>query len=1444
MLRKTSLCVTARCLWSLCILVLLARSASGSHQDLLELLVPEGEPAPSLQTLLAVRLGAIEHMAFSPDGRILAASTNEGGVCLWELSRGRPLRCMLNRKRQQPQITALAFSIKTQWLATGHDDGSVELWRTDGTQGTTPCRMGPLPAQPNLGRAITSLLFTVDGSLLAVGGRNGTARRCSGAFETQADQQPREPRAAEPLPELTSVPSSLFALTVSEPRGSLLAVVTSGALGIWKLPRGERLWLQPVTSLVLSLAMSPDGKQLATGSLNGGLSLWDVATGTEHRLAAAQTSAVRSVVFDADSKQLYAGHEDRSIVQWDTRTGRPVRSSIRGTDSTVIAFRPDGLILATGAANGGITLFETATGSELKTLRTNADWIRSVAFNRGSTRLATASDDGQVRIWQRKAGPEPGPEWSLLCSTDSLQSGIIRGLGFNPHDGNQVAAATDSPTVQLLDAQTCSHSRSLPEQRDWQRSVAFSPDGQQLATAGDDKVISILDLGSSQRKTVLQGHTDAVVAFAFRPPDGTMLLSGSADKTARLWDVAQGKEVYVFKDHAARVRAVDISPDGKLIALASAAETKLWDVRTKRLLWTLPHDKQTVTAVRFHPGGQLIATAAEDGKVRLWDVATRQPRAVLVAEGEPEAVQALDFSDHDDVLAAATLGRVLLWNIADRKLRAELMQGEAGWASLSPGGLLYRSDTGGLLWKQEPRGGMAAVLPPAASRPNLDLQIEFQRAAEPGQLLGTVIAHVHNAAGSGPAYWLAVEASDLPGRTEFREGFSLPSAPVHLRLAPGESAAVPMYLSARQSASLPPRAVHLCITLRHAHDSSLNNHCTGGLSQPVTFTLGPWWWRNSLELLLATAALAGLAGLLLLLLLRRRALQDPVVRSAVHGQECLHGLRLHELAAAEQALRRAEKIFNTRGLRLQALERSGIDAHRWQRVLVAAKSPAACARQLAANLMATVDPSPLRLGPHVTGFQLALRPLSIHVPGEVTLVICTNATSSAQTAVAQCKLGEQLDGRWVLLVDLTAAQEPSEQVQKALTDAHPGIVFVVLSEAVLMRILLAREALIAEDTLREAITQQRELGQLVIYQEGGNEIKDDRESCFFGRRSELQRLIQGHQRNYLLVGPRYMGKSSLLNAFKRELARCYPKVKVLKHQLFNGSLSSIQSIDATLCGDSPEKFYQSVMARAQEHQIFLLDEADKFIEQENKTLYPFCNVMRALSGQGRASFVLAGHLELHAATQIPDHPLRNFGDFIRLEPLDESSAARMILDPIGGLGNRFADEASTVDWLRAQTGCRPHLLAIACWAIANLHKPRSGHAITLEELQREVLSHRNLHAAFGAWENGHVLPMDRALTRAALLLGNPQPAELLDFLRAQGASFVAADLEPSLRRLYAWHYVLIADPHGRLCCPVPLFRHFLSDPNPEFPPGEHFSSPAARLSQALASDLQELAAAR
>jgi Tol biopolymer transport system component len=277
---------------------------------------------------------------------------------------------------------------------------------------------------------------------------------------------------------------------------------------------------------VNAVAISPDGRTLASASDDKTVMLWDASTGKSFAALKGHIDSALSVAFSPDGRTLASGSWE-TVYLWDVRTRKStatLRNHVGYVDS--VAFSRDGKTLATGSSDTAIKLWDVEARIS-STLKGHDGRVRSVAFSRNGKALASASNDETIRLWDMKSYT------SIILSE---HTGPVLALAFSP-DSKTLASGSSDNTIRLWDASTGDRTATLRGHTKEVLSVAFSPDGKTLASAGGDRTIRLWDVASRTFST-LEGHTRAVRSVAFTP-DGKTLVSGSNDGTVRFWSLSR-----------------------------------------------------------------------------------------------------------------------------------------------------------------------------------------------------------------------------------------------------------------------------------------------------------------------------------------------------------------------------------------------------------------------------------------------------------------------------------------------------------------------------------------------------------------------------------------------------------------------------------------------------------------------------------------------------------------------------------------------------------------------------------------------------------------------------------------------------------------------------------------------------------------------------------------
>lgn len=490
---------------------------------------------------LTGHMDAVTAVAYNKAGTLLATASLDGTVKVWDAENG---EILLNLERHTAAVNTISFSPDGRLLASGGDDGMIILWDTaTGQPETTLVNDG----------VIYNVNFSPDGMQLAAG---------HAAVWSLWDLQ-----SGERLFYAYGHSSLVFQVVFDASGAQVASAGSDGTARLWDAATGrELLSLNGHTSAVTGISYIQGDQKLITASYDETIKIWDIspAAGREWFNLAEHTDRVYDVAYSPDGKWIATAGVDGTTKLWDAATGE-VTNTIRGGNDGVwgVEFGPDGALLWIADADtergSAVTGWDLASGKEA--LRFACDVCERMAISPDGKLLSTSSGmEGDAKLWDATNGEE--------LRTFSGQTGFLQGLDFSP-DGKRLATASEDGSVWVWDVVTGQVLLKLTGEGSRFR-VDFSPDGKLLAGTGNDSMVTVWDATTGEELYRLEGHTGPTFGVAFSP-DGKSLVTTSVDRTIKIWDAAAGAaaQPLTLYGHAAAIYAAALSPDGSRLATAS-----------------------------------------------------------------------------------------------------------------------------------------------------------------------------------------------------------------------------------------------------------------------------------------------------------------------------------------------------------------------------------------------------------------------------------------------------------------------------------------------------------------------------------------------------------------------------------------------------------------------------------------------------------------------------------------------------------------------------------------------------------------------------------------------------------------------------------------------------------------------------------------------------------
>jgi WD40 repeat protein len=614
-------------------------------------------------------------IALAPQGTQIAVGDERGYVQVWEVSTG---RSVLSHGEEGAAILALQFSPEGQTLMSGDAQGAIRSWSLASSLG----HLGEVPVYAQAYSytrlehqdAIRCLEFSPNGERWVSGSEDGSVRIwCSDTNQcVQRFNHPRGVLAIALSPDgqhlasltedhqvhLWSLATGTLEAVFNDPlmhwigaiaftrRGHLIAATAEDtAIRIWNLRDGSSFCLTGHRNAITALAFGPipdkGPQRLVSSSRDRTVKWWNLNTGTLlHTQATAHVS--RSLTLSPEGQFIAGSSRDRVVQVWDVQ-GRS-HQTLYGYDCRVhaMALSPVGEVLALGDDTAAIRLCPLQRGRNQRTLKRHRNWVSALAYSPEGQWLASGSEDGVLYLWDGQTG-----SYRHTCAG---HGGAIQSLCFHPNGTHLFSGCTEG-VVKLWAIATLECQAEFKGHTAAIRALAMHPDGVLMASGSSDHQIRIWDLSTGQERQILCGHGAQVHTLCFwkgasrskgeqsiktNPGTGEAsrpdsmerdirLVSGSYDRSVRVWDLTTGACDRLWEGEADLIHAVTVTSDGRLYVSGNYQhQVTLWDLTaTPICLDSLSHPEMIRWAC-FSAQGDRLITVQDNEIIRIWEISTQR----------------------------------------------------------------------------------------------------------------------------------------------------------------------------------------------------------------------------------------------------------------------------------------------------------------------------------------------------------------------------------------------------------------------------------------------------------------------------------------------------------------------------------------------------------------------------------------------------------------------------------------------------------------------------------------------------------------------------------------------------------------------------------------------------------------------------------------------------
>lgn len=495
-------------------------------------------------------------------------------------------------------------------------------------------------------------------------------------------------------------------------------------------PRDEKPIESAVFSLghagsVNSVAVTPDGAGVVSGSSDQTVRLWDIASGQCVSTFEGHPSRVMSVAVSRDGNRVISASEDYTIHVWDLASGRctAIQDGLTDTAPDVqVAFSADGTRAVSACSDYAVRIWDITSAQCLGVLEGHSANVRSVAVSQDDRRAVSGSEDQTIRVWDLNAkrclatleghtasiwctivnsngtraisgsSDETVRIWDLVANrclaTLEGHTAPVRSVAITP-DGTKAISGSYDQTIRIWDLNSGTCLGKLDGPSAIVLSVAFGASGANVISGWDDNRIRVWNLATNECTAVFKGHAGIIRSMAISA-DGTLAVSGAEDQTACVWDISTGQWVSSLNGHSDYVRGIAISADATRAVSGSDDQTvRVWDLATGECLSVLEGHTDFVRHVAIDPGGKRAVSGSSDHTLRVWDV--EAGKGVAILEGHSSWVLGVAITaDGSRAISGSRDRAIRVWDLTSGECLSTL-EGHSGdvWSVAASSGCDY-----------------------------------------------------------------------------------------------------------------------------------------------------------------------------------------------------------------------------------------------------------------------------------------------------------------------------------------------------------------------------------------------------------------------------------------------------------------------------------------------------------------------------------------------------------------------------------------------------------------------------------------------------------------------------------------------------------------------------------------------------------------------------------